>query len=92
MCVYNGDSCGCANGVNCGCDCNDCIFVGVEDPAEVKFIQEEICWEIQRENAEEEDLFHIATLFDTWSAVDALEVSSSLEREQTITRFFRTGS
>ena len=92
MCVYNGDSCGCANGVNCGCDCNDCIFVGVEDPAEVKFIQVEICWEFLRKIAEEEDLFHIATLFDTWSAVDALEVSSSLEREQTITRFFRTGS
>jgi seryl-tRNA(Sec) selenium transferase len=68
--------------------------VGVEDPAEIKFIQVEICWEFLRENAEteEEDLFHIATRHDIWLTVDASRASSALEKEHHITRFFRTGS
>jgi hypothetical protein len=68
--------------------------VGVTDPAEIKFIQVEICWELLRENAEteEEDLFHIATRHNIWLTVDASRVSSALKREQQIASFFQASN
>jgi len=58
------------------CDCDVCnpVSISAKDRDWSNFI-------------EEEDLFITSTLFDTWSAVDALEASSSLEREQHITSF-----